>query len=255
VKLLPSIVRLLSRGSAGAVPGPVGEDELADAVLSHALTRSDPVSGLVPNAFVIELGDADYRRLHPGGPQLCERLSTVLRRAVDVEGWKLAGSVGIELEHEPALPAGRFRLRSNVSKDTTLEGGLLHRGGAVDDQLPAKVKDAHGVFPGNPRLAFSNGGYAAPDSPAAHGMGAAAALVKPVTVLGRDEGADIRLTDTTVAGRHAQVLVTDDEAWVEDLGSGNPTTLDGRRISSRVTIVAGQRLALGTSVLIFQRDA
>jgi pSer/pThr/pTyr-binding forkhead associated (FHA) protein len=48
-------------------------------------------------------------------------------------------------------------------------------------------------------------------------------------VLGRDDDADLRLTDEDASRRHTRVVRRGSRLWVIDLGSKNGTRLDGRR--------------------------
>jgi pSer/pThr/pTyr-binding forkhead associated (FHA) protein len=49
-------------------------------------------------------------------------------------------------------------------------------------------------------------------------------------VLGRDDEADLRLTDEDASRRHTRVVRRGSRLWVIDLGSKNGTRLDGRRL-------------------------
>ena len=52
------------------------------------------------------------------------------------------------------------------------------------------------------------------------------------TVLGRDETADIVLTDTSdeLSRRHARIVLRDEDVIVEDLDSPNGTFVNGQRV-------------------------
>jgi pSer/pThr/pTyr-binding forkhead associated (FHA) protein len=53
-------------------------------------------------------------------------------------------------------------------------------------------------------------------------------------VLGRDDDADLRLTDEDASRRHTRVVRRGSRLWVIDLGSKNGTRLDGRRLRPNV---------------------
>lgn len=59
-------------------------------------------------------------------------------------------------------------------------------------------------------------------------------------LVGRDPTADILLSDGTVSRRHAQVIIEENTAFVEELGSTNGTKVNGQPIS------VGERIPLGT---------
>lgn len=66
------------------------------------------------------------------------------------------------------------------------------------------------------------------------------------TVVGRDEQADLRLRDSSVSRRHAQVVLQGEgEALVTDLDSTNGVKLDERSVK-RAVMAVGARLELGT---------
>ena len=76
----------------------------------------------------------------------------------------------------------------------------------------------------------------------------------PVTtdrvLLGRSRECDIRLTDTNVSRRHAEVRREDDTYWIVDLGSTNGTELNGRRVE-RAQLSDGDRITLGATDVRF----
>jgi pSer/pThr/pTyr-binding forkhead associated (FHA) protein len=53
-------------------------------------------------------------------------------------------------------------------------------------------------------------------------------------VLGRDDDADLRLTDEDASRRHTRIVRRGSRLWVIDLGSKNGTRLDGRRLRPNV---------------------
>jgi phosphoserine phosphatase RsbU/P len=76
-------------------------------------------------------------------------------------------------------------------------------------------------------------------------------LVDEVTVLGRAPECQIQLDSNMVSRRHAQVVREKDSFFVEDLGSGNGTYLNGKRISERTLLRTNDRLKLGPILLRF----
>ena len=71
-------------------------------------------------------------------------------------------------------------------------------------------------------------------------------------VLGRDERPTITVNGSTVSRRHARIIVREEEATVEDLGSKNGTYLEGERLSAPAQIHDGDRLLIGTVPLVFR---
>jgi hypothetical protein len=250
---------LVEGAFARAFKGNVEPVEIAAALEREALERKAIVGAgrvLVPNEYVVELGSADYARLSPYARQLGVELATMVQESAAEQQWSFVGDVQVTLEEEPALETGVFHIRSTVVDETRLSGGLQHRGGAVDPNLTQVIAPASKSrgFTGNPRLVLSSDGKAREGTPAANGVQRAVPLLAPVTVIGRGQDADLRLSDPGVSRHHAQVELRDGEVWLEDLGSTNGTTLDGASVTSPTVLTSGQRIAVGSSVLVFLRD-
>jgi DNA-binding winged helix-turn-helix (wHTH) protein len=72
-------------------------------------------------------------------------------------------------------------------------------------------------------------------------------------VLGRSEEAPIRIDAPGVSRRHARIVVRDDRATIEDLGSKNGTFLCEQRLDGPTSLCDGDRLRLGRHLLVFRR--
>lgn len=69
-----------------------------------------------------------------------------------------------------------------------------------------------------------------------------------VTVIGRSPDATIRIVDTSVSRRHAEIRVVGGRAVIRDLGSTNGTTVNGRPVTEEV-LADGDRVVLGSHPL------
>jgi DNA-binding winged helix-turn-helix (wHTH) protein len=74
-------------------------------------------------------------------------------------------------------------------------------------------------------------------------------------LIGRDADAAICLDAHAVSRRHAVIRVTDDAAILEDLGSKNGTSINGRRIGSATAVENGDEIEIGGTRLVFFRTA
>jgi len=72
-------------------------------------------------------------------------------------------------------------------------------------------------------------------------------------VLGRSEEAQVRLDAPGVSRRHARIVVTSDEATIEDLASKNGTYVGERRLEGPSALHDGDRVRLGSQLLVFRR--
>lgn len=78
-------------------------------------------------------------------------------------------------------------------------------------------------------------------------------VTEETTVLGRRPECDLRIPTNDVSRQHCQLLLTDDELLVKDLGSSNGTYVNGKRIAE-TKLSAGDRLVVGPVVFVVQVD-
>ena len=71
-------------------------------------------------------------------------------------------------------------------------------------------------------------------------------------IIGRDEAAEISSDSKTVSRRHARLVLTQESAVLEDLGSKNGTRVNGTVIRSPVTLMDGDEVKAGVLQLIFR---
>ena len=79
--------------------------------------------------------------------------------------------------------------------------------------------------------------------------GARAELAQAPLLIGRGTDAAIRLDDDYVSTRHARVVASGDEWFVEDLGSTNGTYVGAVRITQPTGITAGVQVRVGKTIL------
>ncbi|MDX1966971.1 MAG: SpoIIE family protein phosphatase [Planctomycetaceae bacterium] len=75
------------------------------------------------------------------------------------------------------------------------------------------------------------------------------------TVLGRHPDCQIQLNSNMVSRKHARVFKEGDQFVLEDLGSGNGTFLNGKKIEGPVTLQHEDRIKLGPILLRFEAGA
>ena len=71
----------------------------------------------------------------------------------------------------------------------------------------------------------------------------------PVLLIGRDSGAKIKLLDTEISRRHAELTETTDGYRVRDLGSVNGTFVNGRAVQDAL-LRSGDRIQVGQTILV-----
>ena len=73
-------------------------------------------------------------------------------------------------------------------------------------------------------------------------------------VMGRHPDCQIQLDSNMVSRRHAQVVGEGDQYFVEDLGSGNGSFVNGKKIEGRVLLAHEDRLKVGPILFRFEAD-
>jgi hypothetical protein len=157
--------------------------------------RSVDVRGrtVAPNAFVVRIDVSDRERFAEIEDHLCRELADAAREHARDERYSFLGPVEVELETDPALHTGSFRVESRLR-----EG-------------PSGVGAGSLLLPNNDRYV----------------------LVDHTVVVGRSPECDISIVDSNVSRRHAEIQPRGDGFVVVDLGSTNGTRVNGVRVSER----------------------
>ena len=77
-------------------------------------------------------------------------------------------------------------------------------------------------------------------------------LSEGANVVGRDRDCAVPIDSVTVSRRHAQIVVTNGEAAVEDLASKNGTQLNGQPVSGRVALRDGDQIEVGSVLMTYR---
>ncbi|MAU39757.1 MAG: peptide-binding protein [Actinobacteria bacterium] len=104
----------------------------------------------------------------------------------------------------------------------------------------------------NAKETVSAAGFVVTDGPIA---GSKYLLESGNSTLGRHPESSIFLDDITVSRRHAEILLSGDEARVEDVGSLNGTYLNQRQIDSSQRLVPGDVLQIGKFKLVYFQES
>ncbi|MFM8725570.1 MAG: FHA domain-containing protein, partial [Planctomycetaceae bacterium] len=71
----------------------------------------------------------------------------------------------------------------------------------------------------------------------------------PTVLIGRDTAAKVRLLDTEISRRHAELVETSEGYRIRDLGSVNGTHVNGRAVQDCL-LRSGDRVQVGQTVLV-----
>lgn len=247
---------------------------------------------IVPNVFTIELSPGDYDRLHPDLHDVEMDLVAAAEEHCDGQRYTPAGPIDIVFEEHDDLETGVFRIRpSKASRPRAT--GMTGQQRAVrpsprptpeDDAPAAGAAGAAGAAAGAAAVSHRPPGRAASPPPARDDVDATARHPQPprpvkprrpnpadrpwldvdgeryplmgaMTVVGRDDAADIILDDPGISRRHSELRVTTDGpntvTTIRDLGSTNGTFVNGERITSE-HLEDGDRVTVGRTSITFR---
>ncbi|WP_392543783.1 FhaA domain-containing protein [Oryzobacter telluris] len=239
---------------------------------------------IVPNVFTIELSPGDYDRIHPDLAHVEMDLVAAAEEHCEGQRYTPAGPIDIIFEEHDDLETGVFRIRPSKAsrpRATGLTGQQRsirpeHRPAADDDAPPpAPPYPSPGSAAAGAAAASATAGRAASPPPARDDVparprparnnpadrpwldvdGERYPLMGAITVLGRDDAADIILDDPGISRRHSELRVTTDGphtvTTIRDLGSTNGTYLNGERITSE-HLHDGDRVTVGRTSITFR---
>jgi hypothetical protein len=166
----------------------------------------------VPNSFTVSLGPDDHAEFAEIEQQLVRDLADAARQHARDEGYVFMGPVEVELRKDDDLGVGSFGLIARFREGPGGTGG----GSLI------VVADDRRVSLGD----------------------------TPVSI-GRSAECDVRLTDTSVSRRHAEVRRSGDTWTIVDLGSTNGTRVNGAGVRER-RLSDGDTIAVGDATLRFE---
>jgi hypothetical protein len=264
--------------------------EIASTIRRAMDDRAVSSSGraIVPNVFTVELSPGDYDRLHPDLADVEMDLVAAAEEHCDGQRYQPAGPFDIIFEEHDDLETGVFRIRpSKASRPratgTTGSERAVHRPSTPDaaGPPPAHVAPRAALPPPAappapaapvaraPRAPVAREPEPAPAPPVAAAPrrvnpadrpwldvdGERYPLMGAITILGRDDIADIILDDPGISRRHSELRVTTDGprfvTTIRDLGSTNGTFVNGERITSE-HLQDGDRITVGRTSITFR---
>jgi len=166
------------------------------------------------------------------------------------------------LDRRPEAVA-KAELLERLWPDTFVSDAGLHN-------LVAEIRAAIGDAPRAaryirtvPRYGYAFHGDARPASPATAWSGARSGprmvssrgewlLSEGPNVVGRDRDCAIRIDSVELSRRHAQVVMKDGVATVEDLGSKNGTHVNGLTLTQPVALKDGDQIEVGSVIMTYR---
>jgi hypothetical protein len=242
--------------------GKVHPAEIAHALQREADEQRSVLSGgrvLSPNLFVVNLGPVDFDNLAEWSAQLAAELADMVSEHIQAEGYETFGDVEVRLERDEELRTGVFEVASHVSDsgaprrpESAVAAPPAPPGLPPLPALPSKRPHATDTGAQEPSV-VGRPGQRVSHVLVVDGPGTKHVLEPGSNVLGRGTEADIRLPDTGVSRKHADVQLHGSTVTVDDLGSTNGTLVNGRRVG-RQELADGDVIRIGHSVLVYRQD-
>lgn len=290
-KLERSIERGVNGAFARAFRSEVQPVEIASAMRramdDRAVSTGKGKRHIVPNLFVIELSTTDYESLVSEHEEdLADDLIATASEHAESQRYSPGGPVSVQFTEDSELETGVFRLRPSTARqvqpgmrrmpervppartpdeprraegheppgggrrpqslDTGSPSGSPYSADADEPPHPTRpTRDDHRPSPAAPRRLRQR--------PWLDIDGERYPLLGAITVIGRDDDADIVLDDPGVSRRHSEIRITYDGPHqvitIRDLGSTNGTYVNGDPITS-THLADGDRLTIGRTHLL-----
>lgn len=216
------IEEMVNRPFARAFKAEVQPVEIASALQRELDDRAAIVARgrtMVPNAFLVLLGEHDHARLEVYREALAEELSSMVREHAEEQRYAFIGPVTVDFQLDAELPTGRFLVQSKaVAGATAREGDTVTSGG-----------------PDVPWVEIGTTTYA---------------LARPTTRIGRGSESDLRIDDPGISRHHAELRRSGGDVTVVDVGSTNGVVVDGERVQ-QARLRDGSRVVLGSTTMVF----
>src|SRR6478672_9063742 len=267
--------RAVNGAFARAFKSEVQPVEIASAIRRAMDDRAailGPGRTIVPNLYTVELSDTDYDRLGGYDEELENELIAAAQEHAESQRYQPGGPLQVSFASANDLETGVFRLRTSTARRPgDASGGAAAAASAPpvappvapplasppvpgarhvdDDGLEATQAQAPVAPPAPPRRVNPA------DRPWLDVDGERYPLMGAITVLGRDDAADIVLDDPGISRRHSEIRVTNDGphlvASIRDMGSTNGTFVNSERISSQ-RLSDGDRVTVGRTSVVYR---
>ena len=200
-----------------------------------------------PNEFRVFLGPEDHERFDQMKAGLEREFSELVIDQAKENHWNLMGLPRISFHLVEDMGRGEMKVEPSLVADADLKGSHVStRQPAAEAADPARAVSSDtatrlGVAgPAQLVVLDSEGNRKETIS-----------ITRDPIVIGRLSTSDVVLADSNVSRRHAEVRRDGSRWMIVDLGSTNGTTVNGK-LAREQTLKDGDRIAFGTSELIFE---
>lgn len=250
-KIDSSMQRGLDNGMAFVFGGrvvPAEIEELLKQEIQDNPTRGEDRRIYVPNVFTVGVSSKDLENLSKDSG-LPELLADQMARYARNSGWTVAGPVIVRIAEESGLRTGQLRVSSFIDHEPAEETGFDAI--FIDEPQEPAPQEEHMSNPNEPNpwladeAATSQWQVPAPAQPAQQAAAGPAVnlmlqdgssrvyhVEEGSNIIGRSNEADLRLPDTGVSRKHAEVTWDGENAVLTDLQSTNGTTVNDTPIDN-----------------------
>jgi hypothetical protein len=246
--------------------------EIASAMRRAMDDRATTISRgriVVPNLFTIELSPTDFERLTGFSEMLTDELVASAQEHAESQRYQPGGPIQVGFLSKEDLETGVFRVRPATAKSVApsdLPPASPAFGSSASQAPPAARSDGAPISATAFPPSVTDQGPAAPgrqqrshpaERPWLEADGDQYPLLGAITILGRDNTADVILDDPGISRQHTEIRVTSDGprliANIRDLGSTNGTFVNGERVNSQ-RLADGDRINVGRTALTFRAE-
>jgi hypothetical protein len=198
--------RLVEGLASKLFPGNVSAPELAQRLIREAdLSLAEgPAGPVAPNVFGVRVHPDDLGA-EQAPAELTGELAAVMADHATRNGWRLEGSIQVQVVTDPSMSSGALQVAASV----------------VESELPTWAY-----------LVIKSSGDERPISPNR-------------CLVGRDPAADVQLAPEEVSRKHAIIWREGADVWIADLGSANGTAVNGTRVAAPIVLVDRDTIVFG----------
>lgn len=199
----------------------------------------------VPNLYTVFLHPGDCEKIATISSMLGKEMEEYVTKKAAEKRYTLAGPPSVKFEQDQALPAGELRVVSEFSEAPPEKEKMTREEKPVEHTQrfrPLKQQSRVEAVPPAFGILRVNSG---PD------QGKVFQLKGASIVVGRHEGCDIVLNDSSVSRRHARLELHRGRYTIMDLGSTNGTIVNGIKTGAKV-LEPGDTIILGTTTCTFK---
>ena len=204
----------------------------------------------VPNEYSIYLAPDDREQFASYENALVDELRQHLAEHAQRERYALLSHPRVLLETDGDLPVGNFGIATRMVQPQGGEAAARPRSPAGQTMIYRPEP----AGPGVPTEAASPVELGIEEPTARITVGDRThELDSRRAVIGRSRECDIQIADPNASRRHAEIRRDGASFSIVDLGSTNGLDVNGRR-TQRATLSDGDRITIGTTDLVFQRE-